>query len=162
MTDRYRCGPDSNWQDKMNDKKMIWSSDSKPGDTKMMMQANSTGGDMSQYDSSWGLTTRLKYNEACERSDDLGEGGYAPVCNSRESTTRSKSEWNLRKVQCSQREGMPQYVMMNRQRCKMPQNYCTLRYAHPSCNENIQPWISNAKQDHVSWHHADKTKLTDE
>ena len=45
----------------------------------------------------------------------------------------------------SEKEGMPQYVMMNRQRCKMPQNYCTLRYAHPSCNENAQPQIGNAK-----------------
>ena len=58
--------------------------------------------------------------------------------------------------------GMPQYIMMNRQRCKMPQNYYTLRYAHPSCNENVQPQISNAKQDHALRHHADKTKMTDE
>ena len=48
-----------------------------------MTQANPTGGDMPQYDNTWGLTTRLKDNEACERSDDLEEGGYAPVCNSR-------------------------------------------------------------------------------
>ena len=46
------------------------------------MQVNS-GGDMPQYDNSWGSTTRSKDNEACERSDDLGEGGYALVCNSR-------------------------------------------------------------------------------
>ena len=54
------------------------------------MQTNSIGGDMPQYDNSCGSTTRSKDNEAYERSDDLGEGGYAPVCNSRESTTRSK------------------------------------------------------------------------
>ena len=41
------------------------------------------------------------------------------------------------------------------------QNYYTLKYVHPSCNENVQPQIDNAKQDHVSWHHADKTKLTE-
>ena len=44
----------------------------------------------------------------------------------------------------------------------MSQNYCTLKYAHPSYNENIQPQIGDAKQDRVSWHHADKTKQTDE
>ena len=55
-----------------------------------MMQANPTGGYMPQYDNSCGSTTRSTDDEACERSDDLGGGGYAPVCNSRESTTRSK------------------------------------------------------------------------
>ena len=48
-----------------------------------MMQANSDGEDMSLYDNLWGSTTRSKDNEACERSDDLEEGGYASVCNSR-------------------------------------------------------------------------------
>ena len=43
----------------------------------------------------------------------------------------------------------------------VPQNYYTLKYVHPSSNENVQPQIDNAKQDHVSWHHADKTKLTE-
>ena len=61
-----------------------------------------------------------KVNETCGRSNALGE------------------------------RGMPQYAMMDRQRCKMPQNYCTLKYAHPSCNENVQPQMGNAKQDHVS------------
>ena len=31
----------------------------------------------------------------------------------------------------------------------MTQNYCALKYAHPSCNENFKPQIDNAKQDHV-------------
>ena len=31
----------------------------------------------------------------------------------------------------------------------MTQNYCALKYAHPSCNENFEPQIGNAKQDHV-------------
>ena len=75
---------------------------------------------MPQYDNSKGSTTRSKVSEAYVRLDALGEGG------------------------------MPQYAMMNRQRCKMPQNYCTLKYAHPSCNENVQPQIGNAKQDHAS------------
>ena len=44
----------------------------------------------------------------------------------------------------------------------MPQNYYALKYAHSSCNENVQPQIGNAKQDHVSRYHANKTKLTDE
>ena len=48
------------------------------------------------------------------------------------------------------KRGMPQYATMNKQRYKMPQNYCTLKYVHPSCNENFQPQIGNAKQDHVS------------
>ena len=45
------------------------------------MQANSPGGDIPQYDNSWGSTTRSKDNEASERSDDPREGGYALVCN---------------------------------------------------------------------------------
>ena len=63
-------------------------------------------------------------NEACGRPDALVEGG------------------------------MPQYAMANKQICKMPPNHCTMKYAHPSCNENVQPQIGNAKQDHVSWHHV--------
>ena len=70
---------------------------------------------MPQYDNSKGSTTRSKVSEAYGRPDALGEGG------------------------------MPQYTMMNRQRCKMPQNYCTLKYIHPSCNENVQPQIGKAK-----------------
>ena len=46
--------------------------------------------------------------------------------------------------------GMPQYVMVNKLGYTMPQNYCALKYAHPSCNENVQPQIGNAKQDHAS------------
>ena len=57
-----------------------------------MIQANSARGDMPQYDNSWGLTTRSKDNEACERSNDLREEGYASVCNSQGSTTRLKGE----------------------------------------------------------------------
>ena len=56
-----------------------------------------------------------KVNEACGRPDALGEGG------------------------------MPQYVMMNRQRCEMTQNYNTMKYAQSSCNENVQPRIGNTK-----------------
>ena len=48
------------------------------------------------------------------------------------------------------KEGMPQYVTVNRLRYTMSQNYCTLKYVHPSCNENVQPQIGKAKQDHVS------------
>ena len=48
------------------------------------------------------------------------------------------------------KEGMPQYVTVNRLRYTMFQNYYTLKYVHPSCNENVQPQIDNAKQDHVS------------
>ena len=55
-----------------------------------MMQANSVGGDMPQYDNSWGSTTRSKDNEASERYNDPREGGHAIVCNSRGSTTRLK------------------------------------------------------------------------
>ena len=57
---------------------------------------------------------------------------------------------------------MPQYAMTNKQRCKMPPNHYTLKYAHPLCNENVQPQMGNAKQDHLSRHHADKRKLVDE
>ena len=57
---------------------------------------------------------------------------------------------------------MPQYVTMKKLRYKMPQNYCALKYAHTSYNENVQPRIGNAKSDYVSWYHANKTKLTDE
>ena len=42
-----------------------------------MMQANSAGGDMPQYDNSWGSTTWSKDHKACERSDDPKKGGYA-------------------------------------------------------------------------------------
>ena len=62
----------------------------------------------------------------------------------------------------SRKGNMPQYAIMNKQRCKMPPNHCTLKYAHPSCNENVQPQMGNAKQDHVSQHHADETKPTGE
>ena len=48
------------------------------------------------------------------------------------------------------KEGMPQYVTVNRLRYAMSQNYYTLKYVHPSCNENVQPQIGKAKQDHVS------------
>ena len=41
------------------------------------------------------------------------------------------------------------YVMVNKLKYEMPQNYYTLKYAHSSCNENVQPQIGNAKQDHV-------------
>ena len=61
------------------------------------------------------------------------------------------------------REGSTlQYVMVNKLKYEMPQNYYTLKYAHPSCNENVQPQMGNAKQDHVSRHHANKRKLADE
>ena len=46
--------------------------------------------------------------------------------------------------------GTPQYVTVNKLRYEMPQNYCTQEYAHKSCNENVQPQIGNAKQDHAS------------
>ena len=46
--------------------------------------------------------------------------------------------------------GMPQYVTVNRLGYTMSQNYHALKYAHMSCNENVQPQIGNAKQDHVS------------
>ena len=48
------------------------------------------------------------------------------------------------------KEGMPQYVTMNKLEYTMPQNYYALKYVHPSCNENVQPQIGNAKQDHAS------------
>ena len=38
------------------------------------------------------------------------------------------------------REGSTlQYVMVNKLKYEMPQNYYTLKYAHPSCNEYVQP-----------------------
>ena len=40
---------------------------------------------------------------------------------------------------------MPQYVTVNRLGYTMSQNYYALKYAHPSCNENVQPQIGNAK-----------------
>ena len=48
------------------------------------------------------------------------------------------------------KEGMPQYVTVNKLSREMTQNYYTLKYAQSSCNENVQPHIGNAKQDHVS------------
>ena len=47
-------------------------------------------------------------------------------------------------------EGMPQYMTVNKLKYEMSQNYYTLKYAHPSCNENGQPQMGNTKQDHVS------------
>ena len=38
-----------------------------------------------------------------------------------------------------EKECMPQYVTVNELRYKMPQNYYALKYAHPSCNEYVQP-----------------------
>ena len=61
-----------------------------------------------------------------------------------------------------EKEGMPQYVTVNKLGYTMSQNYYALKYSHPSCNENAQPQIGNAKQDHASWYHADKTKIIDE
>ena len=84
------------------------------------MQANSAWGDMPQYDNSWGLTTKSKDNEAYEKSNDPKEGGYAPVCNSQGSTTRSKGEWKSAERSGALGEGgMPRYVMVNKQRYKM-------------------------------------------
>ena len=48
------------------------------------------------------------------------------------------------------KEGMPQYVTVNRLRYTMSQNYYTLKYVQPLCNENVQPQIGKVKQDHVS------------
>ena len=112
MTNRYRCDLNSNW--KWTDRNMTinmgatltqteltwWMTDrvaQSQRNAKIMMQTNSVGGDIPQYDNSWGSTTRSKDNKACERSDDPREGGYAPVCNSQGSTTRSRGEWNLLK-----------------------------------------------------------------
>ena len=97
------------------------------------------------------MTTRSKDNEAYERSYDPKKGGYALVCNSHGLTTRPKGERKSAERSGALGEwGMPQHVMMNKLRYKMPQNYCALKYAHPSCNENVQPRIGNAKQDHAS------------
>ena len=79
--------------------------------SRITMQANSEGGDMPQYDNSWGSITRSKDSEASERSNDPREGGYAPICNSRDQQLGKKGEWNLWKVRCSQGRGrMPQYA----------------------------------------------------
>ena len=45
---------------------------------------------------------------------------------------------------------IPQYVTVNKLGYIMSQNYSALKYAHPACNENVQPQIGNAKQDHAS------------
>ena len=46
--------------------------------------------------------------------------------------------------------GMPQYVTVNKLGYTMSQNYYALKYAHPSCNENVHPQIGNVKHDHKS------------
>ena len=76
--------------------------------------------DMPQYVTHRGQQLDRKVNETCGRSSDPGK------------------------------EGMPQYVTVNRPRYTMSQNYCTLKYAYPSRNENVQPQIGKAKQDRVS------------
>ena len=70
---------------------------------------------MPQYATRKGQPLKQKVNEAYGRSDAIGE------------------------------RGMPQYATMNKQKCKMPPNYYTLKYAHLSCNEKVQPQISNVK-----------------
>ena len=70
---------------------------------------------MPQYATLRGQQLDRKVNETCGRSSDPGK------------------------------EGMPQYVTVNRLRYTMSQNYCALKYAHPSSNGNAQPQIGNAK-----------------
>ena len=146
MTNRYKCGPDSNWTNMtrkwsidigaaptqtQTDKTRIWSSGSKPKD-------NSD-------------------NDASK----LGRRGYAPVWQLRINRQLSQMIPKPMKGPTIWRtEGMPQYVTVNKLSCEMTQSYCTLKYAQSSCNENVQPRIGNAKLDHVSWHNADKTKQT--
>ena len=50
----------------------------------------------------------------------------------------------------SKKGGMPQYVTVNKLGYTMSQNYYALKYAHPSCNENVHPQIGNVKHDHKS------------
>ena len=157
MVDRYRCGPDSNWQDEEWPDQMAQSQRV----TQITMQANSVEGDMPQYDNSWGSATRSKDNEACERPDDPRKGGMPQYATHRGQQLDQKVNESRGKSD-DLGEGVCPSMTVNILRYTMSQNYCTLKYVHPSCNENVRPQIGNAKQDHVSWHHADKTKLTGE
>ena len=92
-----------------------------------MMQANSTGGDMPQYDNSWGLTTRLKDNEAPKRSDDPREGGMPQYVTHRGQQLDQKVNETYGRSSDPGKEGMPQYVTVDRLRYTMSQNYYTLK-----------------------------------
>ena len=70
---------------------------------------------MPQYATQGSQQLDQKVNETCGRSSDPGK------------------------------EGMPQYVIVNKLGHSMSQNYCALKYAHPSSNGNAQPQIGNAK-----------------
>ena len=70
---------------------------------------------MPQYATQGSQQLDQKVNETYGRSDDPREGGYA------------------------------QYMTMNKLGYTMSQNYCAIKYAQSSCNENVQPYISNAK-----------------
>ena len=105
---------------------------------------------MPQYVTHRGQQLDRKVNETCGRSDALREGGMPQYVSHKGQQLGRKVNETWGRSDALGEGGMPQYAMANKQICKMPPNHCTLKYAHPSCNENVQPQIGKAKQDHVS------------
>ena len=67
----------------------------------MTMQANLAKKDMSQYDNSWGSTTRTKDNEAPKRSDDPKEGGMPQYA------TQGSQQLDQKVNETRERSGVP-------------------------------------------------------
>ena len=79
----------------------------------------------------------------------LSERGYAPVCNSQGSTTRSKVNETYGRSDNPREWGYAPVCDDEQTKMQNASKLLYLKYTHPSCNENVQPQISNAKQDHV-------------